>query len=172
MGPSQIIEHKERFNDLKPFVWGGAVPTPLFQSVIEADGSLRKLTTVREALGQERVVKFSSKTYVRDEMGLSLLDVNQVTDEQLARSPLSEINPVGLLNLDALDYDAIRADVAAEVTTKALELLPEDCPRLYFQLGETLKATGHPDLLSKLSALDPDTCVALLVAVPSLISSS
>ena len=31
LGPAQIIEVKERFNDLKSYVWGGAVPIPVIQ---------------------------------------------------------------------------------------------------------------------------------------------
>lgn len=151
------VQHRERYNDLKPYVWGGAASPEVYSSVLEPTGLLRKVVTVKNELGLDVSVKFDAKAAIRDALGLSLADVGQVTEEQLAMSGLKEINPVGLLNLDALDMAQVRTNVADEVKEKAIEMLPEDCPTLYFKLVEALADGRHPALSAAVASLNPDS---------------
>lgn len=137
--------------------WAGHTTVDAFRSVLTKKGNLKETTKIVNDLGQKVKVKFYADAAVRDANPLTLLDVTKVTEEQLQRSGLKEINPVGLLNLNGVNFEAVRSDVEKEVSAKAVELLPENCPQLYFELKEAMAAGAYPSLDERFASLDPDT---------------
>jgi hypothetical protein len=177
LGKGQVIQHRERFNDLKPFVWSGAVSSEAYKQAVEEHEALAATAAAVSADADEDDAADMLADVGALRRGLNLNVAEQRTfDERGAASELLiPINPVGSLNLEVFMTQLMEGDAAATVASagadgekkslnvgveKGAELLPEDCPPFYEELRATIASVpvlcGNAEMQEALVRLEPD----------------
>jgi hypothetical protein len=182
---SQIITVKHRFNDLKPFVWTGAVSPSSYKGALDqAVGELHEIapdesgvTVVRSehtpaagagsattALDSETAVTVVSPLLEELLLGVPSVDSARAS---LGLSVMDSRNslPVGkdliapIHPVGSLNLDLFSKSSSGEGVEKGVEVLPEDSPALYDELVAFVAARPalQKSLGAELARLEPDT---------------